>query len=284
MIGNIKKTQAILDKYQLKAKKGFGQNFLIDENILKKIVNEAGPDKETGVIEIGPGIGALTELLLESFRKVLAYEIDRNLIAVLQEELKAFNNFKVINQDFLKTDLKQDMNYFDDCKRVIVVSNLPYYITTPIILKFLEEENPIEEFYFMIQKEVGERLVAKKGTKDYGSLSVLMDYRTDARILFQVSRNSFLPRPQVDSVIIRLNKKKLNFGINNEFAFLKFIRNIFSQKRKTLANNLVRAYRLSKERIQEYIKEIDLNENIRSENLSLEQIATLYKNIFEAPN
>ena len=284
MIGNIKNTIRILEKYQLRAKKNFGQNFLVDENILMKIVEAAGPDLETGVLEIGPGIGALTEVLLQNFCKVLAFEIDNNLFSLLEEELKEYKNLKLVNKDFLKVDLEKEFEYFSDCKRVIVVSNLPYYITTQIILRFLEEDYRIEELFFMVQKEVAERLVAEKGTKDYGSLSVLMKYRSDAEILFHVSRNCFLPRPNVDSAVIKLKKRKVDLGIKNENQFLKFIRNIFTQRRKTLVNNLLQTYGFSREKIYELLRDGGINENVRSEALSLEKIAEIYKGIFEAPN
>jgi 16S rRNA (adenine1518-N6/adenine1519-N6)-dimethyltransferase len=284
MIGNIKNTKSILGKYQLRAKKNFGQNFLVDENILMKIVEAAGPDLETGVLEIGPGIGALTEVLLQNFCKVLAFEIDNNLFSLLEEELKEYKNLKLVNKDFLKVDLEKEFEYFSDCKRVIVVSNLPYYITTQIILRFLEEDYRIEELFFMVQKEVAERLVAEKGTKDYGSLSVLMKYRSDAEILFHVSRNCFLPRPNVDSAVIKLKKRKVDLGIKNENQFLKFIRNIFTQRRKTLVNNLLQTYGFSREKIYELLRDGGINENVRSEALSLEKIAEIYKGIFEAPN
>lgn len=284
MIGNIKNTKSILEKYQLRAKKNFGQNFLVDENILMKIVEAAGPDLETGVLEIGPGIGALTEVLLQNFCKVLAFEIDNNLFSLLEEELKEYKNLKLVNKDFLEVDLEKEFEYFSDCKRVIVVSNLPYYITTQIILRFLEEDYRIEELFFMVQKEVAERLVAEKGTKDYGSLSVLMKYRSDAEILFHVSRNCFLPRPNVDSAVIKLKKRKVDLGIKNENQFLKFIRNIFTQRRKTLVNNLLQTYGFSREKIYELLRDGGINENVRSEALSLEKIAEIYKGIFEAPN
>jgi 16S rRNA (adenine1518-N6/adenine1519-N6)-dimethyltransferase len=222
--------------------------------------------------------------LLQNFCKVLAFEIDNNLFSLLEEELKEYKNLKLVNKDFLKVDLEKEFEYFSDCKRVIVVSNLPYYITTQIILRFLEEDYRIEELFFMVQKEVAERLVAEKGTKDYGSLSVLMKYRSDAEILFHVSRNCFLPRPNVDSAVIKLKKRKVDLGIKNENQFLKFIRNIFTQRRKTLVNNLLQTYGFSREKIYELLRDGGINENVRSEALSLEKIAEIYKGIFEAPN
>lgn len=282
MLNNVKKTKVLLEKHQLRPRKNLGQNFLIDENILNKIVLAARPDSETGVVEIGPGIGALTEALLQKFRKVLAFEIDKKLVGVLKEELAKYSNLKILSQDFLKADLKKELSFFSDCKRVITVSNLPYYITTQIIIRLLEEDNEIEEFYFMVQKEVGERMVAKEGGKDYGSLSILINYRCEGEILFPVSRNSFFPKPNVDSVVIKLKKRKLDLGIKNERNFLKFVRNIFSQRRKTLVNNLLANYMLTREEILGVLKRLALPESIRSEALSLEKIAEVYMNIFES--
>ena len=282
MLGNIKNTKALLDKYNLQPKKKFGQNFLVDENVLRKIVDAAGPDANTGVVEIGPGIGALTELLLQNFRKVLAFEIDKGLVEVLKEELGDYQNFKLVDRDFLKVDLEEELKFLGDCERIIVVSNLPYYITTQIIVRLLEAENRIEEFYFMVQKEVGERMVAEEGGKEYGALSLLIRYRCESAILFPVSRNSFLPKPNVDSVIIKLKKRKLDLGVKDEGRFLEFLRNAFSQRRKTLANNLLANYKLTKEKITDSFKELEIPENIRSEALSLERLAGLYRKIFES--
>jgi 16S rRNA (adenine1518-N6/adenine1519-N6)-dimethyltransferase len=283
MIGNSKKTHLILEKYQIKAKKNFGQNFLVDENILKKIALFANLNQETGVLEIGPGIGALTEVLLTQAKKVLAFEIDRNLIEVLTAELGGFPNFKLLNKDFLKADLVTELAFLADCRRMVAVSNLPYYITSPIIIKLLETENGIDEFYFMVQKEVGERLTSQPGTKDYGSLTVLIKYKTESRILFPVSRNSFLPKPNVDSVVIGMKRRTMDLGIKNEADFLKFVQAIFAQRRKTLANNIYNAYQLSREEIGVVLIGLGIKPDVRSETLSLEQIAQIYINIFEAP-
>ncbi|NLD26511.1 MAG: 16S rRNA (adenine(1518)-N(6)/adenine(1519)-N(6))-dimethyltransferase RsmA [Acholeplasmataceae bacterium] len=283
MIGNSKKTQMILDKYDIRAKKSFGQNFLIDENILKKIALSANLNQETGVLEIGPGIGALTEVLLTHSQKVLAFEIDWNFIEVLNSELKSFSNFKLLNKDFLKADLASELDYLADCKRIIAVSNLPYYITSPIIIKLLENENGIEEFYFMVQKEVGERLTSEPGTKDYGSLTVLIKYKTEARILFPVSRNSFIPKPNVDSVVIGLRRRKIDLGIKNEANFLKFVQAIFSQRRKTLYNNIMNAYQITRKDIEDIFPKLGVKPDVRSEALNLKQIAQIYISIFEAP-
>jgi len=283
MIGNVKKTNEILNKYNLRAKKIYGQNFLVDENILKKIVVEANVDKNDGVLEIGPGIGALTELLLTYSKKVLAYEIDINFIEVLKDNLSQFSNLSVKNEDFLKTDLQKDLEFFDDCSSVKVISNLPYYITTPIIFKLLGEKSNINDFYFMVQKEVGERLTSKPNTKDYNALSVLMDYKTNSKILFEVSRNSFIPKPNVDSVVINIKRKDIDLNIKNESSFLKFIQSIFSQRRKTLVNNINSVYHIDKQKIVEVLNHLGHSQSIRSEALNLYNIRDIYINIFESP-
>lgn len=283
MIGNIKKTNEILKKYNLRAKKGYGQNFLVDENVLKKIVSTANITKEDGIIEIGPGIGALTEVLLENSKKVLAYEIDNYLVEVLNDVLSKYHNFKIINEDFLEANLEEDISYLDDCKRIVVVSNLPYYITTPIIFKLLSETNRVNEYVLMVQKEVGLRLTSKPNTKDYNALSVLMKYKTESSIAFEVSRNCFIPIPNVDSVIIYIKRKQSDLRVNNEANFLKFIETIFNQRRKTMVNNIINYYRFEKEKILEILNGLGYNPNIRSEVLSLEDIHRIYLRIFESP-
>ena len=207
MIGSITETKRILDKYNLQAKKKLGQNFLVDGNIIHKIIDQINLSKEDGVVEIGPGIGAMTEILLRQAEKVLCYEIDKDMVEVLSRELTK-GNLLIKQEDFLKADLISDLKNFKVNQRIVVVSNLPYYITTPIIFKLLEEETSIEEFYFMVQKEVGLRLTGKPKTKDYNSLSVLISFQAEANLLFEVKRNSFYPVPDVDSVIISYIKNK----------------------------------------------------------------------------
>ena len=192
MIGSITETKRILDKYNLQAKKKLGQNFLVDGNIIHKIIDQINLSKEDGVIEIGPGIGAMTEILLQQAEKVLCYEIDKDMVEVLSRELTN-GNLLIKQEDFLKADLISDLKNFKENQRIVVVSNLPYYITTPIIFKLLEEETSIKEFYFMVQKEVGLRLTGKPKTKDYNSLSVLISFQAEANLLFEVKRNSFYP-------------------------------------------------------------------------------------------
>lgn len=283
MIGTVRRTTEILNKYGLSVKKSYGQNFLIDENILRKIVNVSKITKEDGVIEIGPGIGALTEHLLINAKKVLAYEIDTRMIEVLETELKDYDNLKIINEDVLKIDQVYDENYFKECKRVVIVSNLPYYITTPIISKLLLNEPKIEEMYLMVQKEVGLRLSGKPKTKDYNALSVFMAYLSECRVEFDVSRNCFLPAPNVNSVVISIKRIEREITVNNESHFLKFIQNIFIQRRKTFVNNLSKAYKIDKEKVMDILRRNGYKESLRSEELSLEEIYKLYKEIFTSP-
>ena len=283
MIGTVRRTTEILNKYGLSVKKSYGQNFLIDENILRKIVNVSKITKEDGVIEIGPGIGALTEHLLINAKKVLAYEIDTRMIEVLETELKDYDNLKIINEDVLKIDQVYDENYFKECKRVVIVSNLPYYITTPIISKLLLNEPKIEEMYLLVQKEVGLRLSGKPKTKDYNALSVFMAYLSECRVEFDVSRNCFLPAPNVNSVVISIKRIEREITVNNESHFLKFIQNIFIQRRKTFVNNLSKAYKIDKEKVMDILRRNGYKESLRSEELSLEEIYKLYKEIFTSP-
>lgn len=279
MIGTKQRTLQILEQYNLHAKKAFGQNFLIDSNIINKIVDSADV-LSSGVIEIGPGLGAMTEVLTQKAKKVLAYEIDNDMVEILQNNIKA-DNFKILNVDFLKADLNKDLEFFDDCDRVVVVSNLPYYITTPIIFKLLASETRITEFYFMVQKEVAQRFTGKPNTKDYNSLSVLIQYRTNAKILFNVPRTCFHPAPDVESAIIKLVKVKRDYDIANEEKFISFVQNLFALRRKTIVNNLSSKYSFSKERISNVLIEEGFSDKARAEELDLSEIVKLYKAFFE---
>ncbi len=276
MIGNLKKTIEILQKYNLYSKKKVGQNFLIDENILNKIGEAASLDKETGVIEIGAGLGSLTEVLSLRAKRVLSYDIDADMIEVLKDVLSKYDNIVIKHEDFLKANLREDIKVFKDCKTVKVVSNLPYYITTPIIFKLLTEDLEISEYYFMVQKELAHRLTASVNTKDYNALSVLMRYKTDTSILFDVSRNVFLPMPNVDSAFIKMALVKRELGIANEAHFSAYLQNIFASRRKTLVNNLNTAYGFNKEKLNSLMEEFNYDNRIRAENLSLEEIVKLY--------
>lgn len=276
MIGSITETKRILDKYNLQAKKKLGQNFLVDGNIIHKIIDQINLSKEDGVVEIGPGIGAMTEILLRQAEKVLCYEIDKDMVEVLSRELTN-GNLLIKQEDFLKADLISDLKNFKVNQRIVVVSNLPYYITTPIIFKLLEEETSIEEFYFMVQKEVGLRLTGKPKTKDYNSLSVLISFQAEANLLFEVKRNSFYPVPDVDSVIISLKKTGKDYGVNNRDKFIEFVQNIFAMRRKTIINNLMAKYSFSRKELVDIMSSQGHKETLRAEELSVKEIVELYK-------
>ena len=274
MIASIIKTKELLQKYNLQAKKKFGQNFLIDSNVVKKIVACANINKETTAIEIGPGLGSMTELLCDSAKKVICFEIDHDMVNILTNELNK-DNLEIIGKDFLKVDLK---DYIKDEERIIVVSNLPYYITTPIISKILED-NIVSEIYVMVQDEVADRLVSDAGSKEYGSLSVLIRYYSNAKYEFKVSRNCFYPSPNVDSAIVSMKKCKKDYGLNNEANFLKFVQDIFAMRRKTLINNVLNKYSVKREKIEDILKEMGLDPNVRSESLNLDKIVELYQKL-----
>lgn len=276
----VKQTKAILNKYQMYAKKMYGQNFLINSNVLDVIVKNSDINKETCVIEIGPGIGSLTEMLALNAKKVLAYEIDSDMVTILQDTLASYDNVIIENVDILKANINDDIKKYFNGDEVIVVANLPYYITTPIIFKLLEETE-IKKFLFMVQKEVGKRLTGKPKTKDYNALSVLMEYKTRSKIIYNVPRNSFFPEPNVDSVLIKIEAIKNDYTLNNEANFVKFIQACFLQRRKTLVNNLAEVYQMAKDDIIKTLVNQSFNEMIRAEELSLDDIVTIYKTLFE---
>lgn len=276
MISTKNKTIEILNRNGIFAKKKFGQNFLIDSNIVMKIVKTANITKETNVIEIGPGIGAMTEILAKEAGKVLCFEIDEDMFNILNEEIKN-DNVKIVNKDFLKVDLDEEMRYFIEPKNIVVVSNLPYYITTPIIFKLLEYSKNIEKMVFMVQKEVSERLTAKPGSKEYGSLSVLIELNGTMKKEFNVSRNCFYPVPNVDSEIVSMEINKNDSALKNDPIFGKFIQNIFEMKRKTLANNICKKTNFSRDDLNKILQELGLSESVRAESLSLNQISKIYE-------
>lgn len=276
MISTKNKTIEMLNRNGIFAKKKFGQNFLIDSNIVMKIVKTANITKETNVIEIGPGIGAMTEILAKEAGKVLCFEIDEDMVNILNEEIKN-DNVKIVNKDFLKVDLDEEMRYFIEQKNIVVVSNLPYYITTPIIFKLLEYSKNIEKMVFMVQKEVSERLTAKPGSKEYGSLSVLIELNGTMKKEFNVSRNCFYPVPNVDSEIVSMEINKNDSALKNDPIFGKFIQNIFEMKRKTLANNICKKTNFYRDDLNKILQELGLSESVRAESLSLNQISKIYE-------
>lgn len=264
-----------IDKYNFSFKKKFGQNFIVDKNIINSIVNKSEIDKDTLVIEIGPGAGSLTAGLCEAAGWVLCYEIDETLENMLKENLKSYNNYEVIFDDFLKRNVKEDLKKYNFSK-IYVVANLPYYITTPIIIKLITDNLNIDRIAVMVQKEVGDRFKANPGTKDYNSLSIYLNYYYDVRKLLDVSRNVFIPKPNVDSIVVCFDKKKEKLKLKDEDVFFKLVRDSFSFKRKTLKNNL-KNYDLNK--ISEVLKKYDLDLSVRAENLPIEIFVEIANNL-----
>lgn len=269
----------ILEQNDIIVKKQYGQNFLLDDNILKNIAKSAELKKDTNVIEIGPGLGFLTNYLQQATTNVLCYEIDEQMV----EHLNELNyNISIINDDFLKRNLNKDFkNIFDNSNNITLVANLPYYITTPILLKVLEETTRIDKMIVMMQTEVAKRLCGKPSTKDYNALSVLIQYFTNPRIIFNVSPKSFFPEPNVESSVVMIEKKEEPLlEVENLDFFLKFNRNIFAQRRKTLYNNIQKAYNYDKGLIKKIIKENNLDESVRSEELDVSQIVKLANDFY----
>ncbi|SDJ67275.1 16S rRNA (adenine1518-N6/adenine1519-N6)-dimethyltransferase [Lachnospiraceae bacterium G41] len=276
-LGNPSKTSEVLNKFGISAQKRYGQNFLIDANILEKIVASAGITKEDTVLEIGPGIGTLTQYLAEAAKQVICVEIDKNMIPVLEYTLANFDNVTVINQDILKADIVQILKE-NGAASAKVVANLPYYITTPIIMELLEKDAPIESITVMIQKEVAERMQTGPGSKDYGALSLAVAFYSKAEVKMTVSPNCFIPRPNVDSAVIRLDKlKEPAVKVNDRAEMFRIIKGAFEQRRKTLTNALSHssAYNTDKKNIENALLEIGKNINIRGEELTLEEFARL---------
>ncbi len=274
------RTKEILKKYGFSFKKSLGQNFLIDPNILRNITEHAGLTKDTAAIEIGPGIGALTEHLARTSGKVLAFEIDQRLVPILQDTLSPYNNVTIVNEDILKADVEEKIKEeLSDYQDIMVVANLPYYVTTPIILKLLMEKLPIKGICVMLQKEVGERISAKPGTKEYGSLSIAIQYYTEAEMVMTVPKTVFMPQPNVDSAVIRLLKRdKPIVEVIDEDFFFTVTRGSFAQRRKTIMNNLTSQLPNGKERKETIVKALEetgIDATRRGETLSIEEFARL---------
>jgi len=271
-IGSINATKDILAQEEFRIKKHFGQNFLVDKNILERIVTDAGITLETDVIEIGPGFGALTEFILPRAKRLLAYEIDKDLIPILTKNFAGNKNFTLLRQDILDAVIDEDIDrYLPNAKEVIVVANLPYYITTPILMRFLETSKKVGKMVFMMQAEVAERVTSRPSTKDYNALTVVINYRAETRILFPVPRSVFIPHPNVDSSVVEVRVRD-HFSEQpvDENRFFKLVHQCFVQRRKTLVNNLRQALPdWPRSEIETLLAGCGLDLNIRAEALEI---------------
>ncbi len=278
VLGNPKNTIQVIQKYNFDFQKRFGQNFLIDEHVIEKIMKAADLTEEDCILEIGPGIGTMTQYLAEVVREVIAVEIDKNLIPILKDTLSGYSNIIIRNEDILKVDINTLVNEHNQGKPIKVVANLPYYITTPIIMGLFEKHVPLESMIVMVQKEVAERMQVGPGTKDYGALSLAVQYYAEPEIVANVPQNCFIPRPNVGSAVIKLTRhKQPPVKTKDEAALFRMIRASFNQRRKTLINSLRNASDLSyeKEEIEMALRQMELPLTIRGEALNLEQFARL---------
>ncbi|EJD5759189.1 16S rRNA (adenine(1518)-N(6)/adenine(1519)-N(6))-dimethyltransferase RsmA [Staphylococcus pseudintermedius] len=283
------RTRALLNQYGFNFKKSLGQNFLIDVNIINRIIDASGIDHMTGVIEIGPGMGSLTEQLAKNAQHVLAFEIDQWLIPVLDDTLSPYNNVTVINEDILKANVAEAIQqHLSHCEKIMVVANLPYYITTPILLTLLEQDLNIDGYVVMMQKEVGERLNAQVGTKAYGSLSIVAQYYTETSRVLTVPKTVFMPPPNVDSIVVKLMKRESPIvDVDNPNAFFKMTKGAFSQRRKTIYNNYQNLFENGKEQketIMQWLERADIDPKRRGETLSIQEYARLYAELENFPN
>ncbi|ABJ72280.1 16S rRNA (adenine(1518)-N(6)/adenine(1519)-N(6))-dimethyltransferase RsmA [Lactococcus cremoris] len=277
-ISNIIRTQDILRRHDFNFKKKFGQNFLTDHNILTKITETADLSKEVNVIEIGPGIGSLTQYLLEEAAEVMAFEIDKSLIPILEETMAPYDNFTLVSEDILKVDLLSEIQKFKNPNLPIkVVANLPYYITTPILMHLIESKIPFSEFVVMMQKEVADRIAARPKTKAYGSLSIAVQYYMEASVAFIVPRTVFIPAPNVDSAILKMVRREEPLvEVEDEEWFFKTMHSSFVHRRKTLMNNMQAAFgKESKPEIEKLLAQAEISPTIRGEALSIEEFAKL---------
>ena len=277
----------LLSENQFRIKKHYGQNFLKDRNLLQKIVKESGIAKNSGVIEVGPGLGSLTEYLISSAKKVVAYEIDSELIPILNQRFGQSDSFKLVHEDILNVDIDNDIKqYFDDCDEIVVVANLPYYITTPILMKFLETSKLVTRLILMMQSEVGLRVTSKPSTKDYNALSVVINYRAETKYLFKVPRTVFVPEPNVDSAIVEIKVKPVadKLPINEPF-FFDFVHRCFTQRRKTLLNNLRDGYpQFDRTQLESLISGLGHSLTIRAEALNIMDFINLSDRVYSLLN
>ena len=269
-------TKYILNKYNAHANKGYGQNFLIDQNVVDGILEKAEVNKNDLIIEIGPGLGNLTSPLLESAGKVICIELDPKMVSILTDRFSLYNNFELINEDVLKVDLKSIIESHNEFKSAKVVANLPYYITTPIIMKLLEDKLNLESITVMVQKEVAERLADSPGGKEVGSITYSIHYYTNPEIVIDVPRDSFIPSPNVDSAVIKLEVlKEPKIKVLDEALFFKVVKHSFLQKRKTLINSLSNSGFLNKTFLETMLTDLNIDLRVRAEQLSLEDFGRI---------
>ncbi len=274
-------TIAVLEKYGFNFQKKFGQNFLIDSNILERIIDASEITKDDCVLEIGPGIGTMTQYLAEAAREVVAVEIDKNLIPILQDTLSSYNNVTIINEDILKVDINALVEAKNNGRPIKVVANLPYYITTPIIMGLFESHVPLKSITVMVQKEVAQRMQVGPGTKDYGALSLAVAFYSKAQVVANAPASCFMPRPNVDSSVIRMDVyEEPPVKVRSEENLFAVIRASFNQRRKTLANGLSNGLGISREVVTEALEKMGLRADIRGEALSLSEFAELSDLIF----
>lgn len=271
-----KATKEVVQKHNFKFSKSLGQNFLIDKNVIDRILEGARVQEGDYVIEVGPGIGTLTKEMGRTAKKVVAIEIDKTLIPILEETLSDFPNIEVINQDILKVDVQELVKEKLNGGPVKLIANLPYYITTPIVMKFLEEDIPVTDIVVMVQKEVADRMNAQPNSKDYGALSVAVQYYCDTEIVAKAPRHMFMPQPNVDSTVIGLHvREEKKYNVDNEEVFFKTVKASFGQRRKTLLNSLGGLGFLNKDEIRTALQEANIDEKRRGETLSIEEFASL---------
>lgn len=279
----INKTKELIRQYNISLKKAYGQNFLINPHILDIIIEKSAINHETNVLEIGAGLGSLTEALARKAKKVVSFEIDLSLKYILEDNLQAYKNISLYFCDFLEVSLAQIIQDEFNGEEFCVIANLPYYISSPILFKLLNESS-ITSMLLMMQKELGMRLTGIPKTKDYNALSVYMNYKTTTKIVANVSPNSFYPAPDVESVLLLVKQKKSDYTPKNEPKFLRFIEDMFKMRRKTFINNISASYPLSKEELAIILDSLGFKKTLRSEELPLEKIILLYQKIFEDDN
>lgn len=274
---DINTIKRVLSKHGFTFSKALGQNFLIDPDVCPQMADSLNSDGTVGVLEVGPGIGVLTKELCRVSRRVVALELDKRLLPVLDETLGEFDNLEVINADVMNVDLNALIKEkFSDCSCVKVCANLPYYITSPVIMTLLESNLPIDEIVVMVQKEAGERLCAKVGTRLAGAVTVAVNYYADSEILFSVGRESFMPSPKVDSVVIRLKlRKDKKYNVKNEKKFFSLVKCAFSQRRKTALNSISNTMGISKDKVAQVFSSLGIDSNIRAEKLTMEDFINI---------